>query len=138
MKGMVKIYCDGGARGNPGPAAAACVVFIDNKIVYKHSKYLDETTNNVAEYMSAKLALEWVKKNKEKVGKEVVVVMDSELVTKQLTGDFKVKSPHLRRIYQLVKEIENNMDVNIKYKLVPRNKNKLPDYLVNETLDNNK
>ena len=138
MKRMVKIYCDGGARGNPGPAAAACVVIIDNKVAYKHSKYLEKTTNNVAEYMAAKLALDWVKKNEDRVGKDVVIIMDSELVTKQLTGDFKVKSPHLRRIHQLVKGIENNLDVEIKYKLVPRNKNKLPDFLVNETLDNNK
>ena len=138
MKRMVKIYCDGGARGNPGPAAAACIVIIDNKVVYKHSKYLGETTNNVAEYVAAKLALDWVGKNKEKVGKEVVVIMDSELVTKQLTGNFKVKSPHLKRLYQLIKKIENNLNVKVRYKLVSRDKNKLPDYLVNETLDNNK
>lgn len=138
MKGMVKIYCDGGARGNPGPAAAACIVVVDNKVVYKHSKYLGKTTNNFAEYAAAIMALEWVKKNKGKVTKEVVVIMDSELVVKQLTGDFKVKSSHLKRMHQLIKGIENSINVKIEYKLVPRNKNKLPDYLVNETLDNNK
>ena len=56
----IKIYCDGGARGNPGPASSAFIVFKDRENYYQDSKYLGETTNNVAEYQAVIMALNWL------------------------------------------------------------------------------
>ena len=61
--GEVQIYCDGGARGNPGPGACAFVVMQDKTIVYKEAKYLGKVTNNVAEYNGVINALQWLQDN---------------------------------------------------------------------------
>ena len=90
-KNDLKIFCDGGARGNPGPAAAAFVVFSGNKTLAKEGKYLGSTTNNQAEYNAVLLAMKWLLKNKSNIdGKKVDFYLDSELVVKQLMGEYKV------------------------------------------------
>jgi len=136
MQNHLNIYCDGGARGNPGPAAAAFVVEKLGKVVYKEARFLGKATNNIAEYSAARLALSWLQKQKD-IPEQVVVVMDSELVVKQLLGEFKVKNENLRNLFYSIKTIEKIIPAKIIYKSVPRIKNKIADFLVNETLDEN-
>ena len=132
----ISIYCDGGARGNPGPAASAFAAIVDGKIIHKDSKYLGKATNNVAEYGSVLLALSWLQKNyKKKADIKIVVNLDSELVTKQMAGVYKVKNQKLKELYVEGKEIESTMTAKISYRWTPRDKNKLADMLVNQELD---
>jgi ribonuclease HI len=132
----LKIFCDGGARGNPGPAAAAFVVEKEGKVVYKGSRFLGETTNNVAEYSAVLLAARWLKENSDKI-KEVTFVLDSELVCKQLSRLFKIKNENLRNLYFSIKEVEKTIPTVISYTSTSREKNRLADLLVNRTLDEN-
>lgn len=146
--GLLKIYSDGGARGNPGPAAAAFVVIDKGKVVFNRSKYLGVTTNNVAEYEGVIMALNWLAENSSKLNKKNAhFFLDSELVVNQLSGEYKVKSQNLRPLVEKAKKLEREItgeifskdgdSVNLAYKSVPRAENKLADYLVNKTLDEN-
>lgn len=134
-KGL-KIYSDGGARGNPGPAAAAFVAILEGKVIYKKSKYLGIKTNNFAEYSGVFMAFNWLTKENELKGdRAVVFYLDSELVAKQLLGKYKVKNKTLKPFVSKIKKMENTLDLNISYEVVPRDKNKLADFLVNEVLN---
>ncbi|MFV1917086.1 MAG: ribonuclease HI family protein [Patescibacteria group bacterium] len=133
----IKIYSDGGARGNPGPAAAAFVVISDGRVNYKKAKYLGEATNNVAEYCGVLMALDWLVKDKVVSVKKIGFYLDSELVANQLSGNYKVKNENLKTLILKIKKLEEKSGINIVYKSVPRSKNKLADYLVNEVLDEN-
>ncbi|MFZ5932814.1 MAG: ribonuclease HI family protein [Patescibacteria group bacterium] len=132
----LKIYCDGGARGNPGPAAAAFVVEKNGKVIFREAKFIGESTNNFAEYKAVLLAIEWLLKNKD-FEPEIIFVLDSELVAKQLAGSFKIKNENLRALYFSIKEIEKKISAKIFYTSVPRGKNRLADLLVNKVLDEN-
>ena len=136
---LLKIYCDGGARGNPGPAAAAFVALRDGEaVLYKKAEYLGTKTNNEAEYSAVILALKWLAENPIYAGADsVCFYLDSELVTKQLSGNFKIKSKNLTKLFLAVKSLEKKLSVSTKYNHIPRVKNKLSDYLVNKTLDEN-
>lgn len=116
------IYVDGGSRGNPGPAAAAAI--IGNK---KYSKFLGHKTNNQAEYEAVILALENCP------DKDEIINLDSELVYKQLMGEYKVKNKNIINLYNRAKELLENK--NIKFNLIRREKNKEADALVNQELD---
>jgi ribonuclease HI len=136
-KGL-KIYCDGGARGNPGPAAAAFVIIKDSKVIGKGSKFLGNATNNFAEYQSGILALKWLVNNQHFItNRKVSVILDSELVVSQLSGDYKIKSESLRPLYLAVKNLEKKISAEISFLWSPRTKNKLADFLVNKELDKN-
>lgn len=129
----MKIYCDGGARGNPGPSASSFVVFDSNNIlIYKDSKYLGVATNNVAEYTALIMALEWVKHNAKQ---NVEIVLDSELVKKQMTGEYRIKNITLQGLAMRAKKIEKEIGFNVSYLHTPRKGNPIADALVNETLD---
>lgn len=136
MNNDFKIYCDGGSRGNPGPAASAFVVEKEGKTFYKEGKAIGIATNNIAEYNGAILGLTWLVENKKEVlSDEAIFILDSELVSKQLAGLFKIKNEKLRSLYFIAKELEKKIDKKIIYKNVSRDKNKLADFLVNQTLD---
>jgi ribonuclease HI len=138
MKTEISIYCDGGARGNPGPAASAFIVVKKGRVVHKGSKYLGETTNNVAEYQSALMALDWLdKRGNGDLEEGIVVNLDSELVTNQMSGKYKVKNQRLKGLFLKAKSIESRLPFKVFYKWSPRSKNRLADYLVNEELDKN-
>jgi ribonuclease HI len=136
MQNTLLVYCDGGARGNPGPAAAAIVVEKDGKVIHKQSKYLGRGTNNEAEYSGAILGLEWVSKNITGAEK-ITFVLDSQLVANQLSGKFKVKNENLRNRYYTAKTLEKNISAEINYASVSRDRNKIADFLVNRELDEN-
>ncbi len=134
-KSVLKIYCDGGARGNPGPAAAAFIVVRDGKVIFSKSKYLGVSTNNYAEYSGVLIAVEWLSKNIKERKAGVRFFLDSELVTNQLKGNYKVKSNNLKPLVLKIKEKEKRIPFRISYGSVSRSKNKLADHLVNKVLD---
>lgn len=126
------IYSDGGARGNPGPAAIGAVILsLDGEVIKEISKTIGETTNNQAEYQAIIAGLEAAKD----LGAESVeCFLDSELVVKQLKREYKVKNKELAPLFLKV----HNLSVQFKkisYTHVPREKNKEADRLVNEALD---
>lgn len=127
-----KLYTDGGARGNPGPAAIACVICkMDGTVVKKSGQYIGSTTNNQAEYRALEAGL----KEAGKMGvKELQVLMDSELVVKQMNGQYKIKNADLQPIYQSVKALADEFS-KISFSHVPRELNKEADAEVNRILD---
>ena len=126
------IYTDGGARGNPGPAAAAFVIYgEDGKIIEKDGKYLGETTNNQAEYRAVILALE---RAKDLDAKEIDFYLDSELVVKQLNREYKVRDPDLAPLFLKIWNLSLGFK-KITYTHVSRERNKEADATVNEILD---
>ena len=136
-EGMI-IHTDGGARGNPGPAACAFVVEVEGKIVGKGSLFLGESTNNYAEYQGVLLALKWLSKNSKSYSVDTITFyLDSELVVRQLTGIYKVKDKKLIDLFLQVNSLSRNLGLRILYKNIPRAKNKIADFLLNEELDRN-
>lgn len=132
MNKKVKVYTDGGARGNPGPAAYAFVVLEDDKKIFQDAKYIGETTNNVAEYTAVAKALEFL--TTQAHIKNVDVLLDSLLVKEQLTGRYKIKNENMKRFATAIKALEKNFH-EITYTHIPREKNKDADALVNIALD---
>lgn len=123
---MIKVFTDGGARGNPGPAAIGVVIGAK-----KYSKYLGRATNNQAEYQAVIFALEQAKKLKLQ---ELEINLDSELVCKQLNRQYKVKNANLQKLFLKAYNLSQNFK-QIKFKHIRREKNKLADKLVNQELD---
>ena len=134
----VIIYTDGGARGNPGPAAMG-VVFCNEKgeIIKKYSEFLGEATNNEAEYRAVIFAL---RKFKALFGKklakntEIKLKSDSELLINQLNGKYKILEPKIADLFLKVWNLKIDFK-DVLFKFIPREKNKEADRLVNETLD---
>ena len=134
MQTRLDIYSDGGARGNPGPAAAAYLIVAENGEVQKaEARYLGKRTNNQAEYEALIAALESA------VGlgaEEVVCHLDSELVCKQLTGQYKVKNPELQKLWMKTRELKRCFK-QVSFLNVPRTNSFIQeaDRLVNQELD---
>ena len=128
----VKVFADGGSRGNPGPSASGFVILDkeDNVLVDK-GVYLGVTTNNQAEYTALKLALEECIKNQVH---EVEVYMDSLLVINQVRGIFKVKNRDLWPLHDSVKQLSQKFN-HINFSHVPREFYKSADAAVNRALD---
>ena len=135
-KQTLKIYTDGGSRGNPGPSALGFVVIKDGKIIHKGSRFLGTGTNNEAEYSALIDAYKWLIE-KIKVPKifQIFFYLDSELVVKQLNGLYKIKSSNLKPYFFDIKKYEKLVDATKKYVSIPREQNKLADEMVNEELD---
>lgn len=129
------IFCDGGARGNPGEAAYAFIITdFSGKEIYSESKKIGISTNNTAEYKAVIAALGWIVNNKIETD-EITFNLDSQLVAMQLNGKFRVKSETIRGLYFEVKKLEEIIPARIFYRLVPREKNVRADILVNIALD---
>lgn len=128
------IFADGGSRGNPGPAGIGVVLLDDNnKKVEEISRYIGTATNNVAEYLAAIYGLQEAAYLK---ARKVVLNVDSQLVARQLKGDYKVKDQTLRKFFDLALNLFRMFD-NIEIKEVPREENKDADALVNKALNLN-
>lgn len=127
------VHTDGGARGNPGPAAVGVVIRGNGKTIAAFGKKIGEATNNVAEYSAVIEALKEVKRLRQNVA--VSFFLDSTLVVHQLNGLFKIKQPHLRELLVKVRELEGEVGGVIRYSAVPREQNTQADALVNEALD---
>jgi ribonuclease HI len=128
----VIVHVDGGARGNPGPAAAAAVVSDpDGQVLDEAAEALGVATNNVAEYRALLLGLQ---RARELGATEVEVVNDSELVTKQINGEYKVKHADLKPLHRAATEVLAEFD-HWSVRSVPRAQNAHADALVNQALD---
>jgi len=130
--GTCTIYTDGGARGNPGPAAAAAVIVAaDGTVLAEVTDYLGETTNNVAEYRALILALQ---RALELGCTRIAVKMDSELVVKQIAGQYRVKDSKMIPLHAEVRLLLARFEER-SVAHVSRTANKHADKLVNAVLD---
>lgn len=128
------MYTDGGARGNPGPAAAGVVIQKDGETIATIGQFLGKSlTNNWAEYQALILGLEKLTE----LGytdETVEVRMDSELIVKQMKGEYRVKHADLKTLYRQVQELMDGL-ATVRFVHIPRAQNKEADALVNEALD---
>jgi ribonuclease HI len=142
------IHTDGGARGNPGPAAIGAVIEVEGRTIAKLSRYIGEATNNVAEYEGVIAALEYLRQQVTRDNSQASDVtqekgsmqridfyLDSTLVANQLKGLFKVKEAHLRELLTRIRVLEQEVGGEIHYTVIPREKNTRADILVNHALD---
>ncbi|MDR0888013.1 MAG: ribonuclease HI family protein [Candidatus Methanoplasma sp.] len=130
---MYRIFSDGGSRGNPGPSAYAIVVTKDGRTIHEHSEFLGINTNNYAEYRGL---IAGITKAIELDVKEVEFIMDSELVIKQMRGEFKVKSANIRSLHDDAVAL-SSMIPKVTFTNVRRSELMIPraDALLNKELD---
>lgn len=131
MKGLI-VYTDGGSRGNPGPGGAGAVIYRDGVELEGASLFLGEVTNNIAEYEAIILGVSLAKKYA-KPGETIQMRLDSELATKQLKGEYKIKQEHLKELVARVKE--EIKDFSVTFTHVRREQNKRADELANIAMD---
>ena len=134
MYQRLMLYSDGGARGNPGPAAIAYLALTEKgETVRADSHFIGEHTNNQAEYKALIAALEFASANKVE---EVICHLDSELVAKQLRGEYSVKNFELLKLWRRAQELKRCFK-RIRFENVPRTNICIQraDALVNKTLD---
>jgi ribonuclease HI len=131
-QGTWTLRCDGGARGNPGPAAAAYVLIDEGGAeVEARGEYLGSVTNNVAEYRGLLAGLDAAGR----LGvRSLKVFMDSELVVRQMTGEYRVKNAGLKPLYEQARTRVTRF-ASVAFVAVPREDNARADALVNDTLD---
>lgn len=120
----MKVYTDGASRGNPGNAGIG--IYCPDLNLKLH-EYLGVKTNNEAEYLAVKKALEEIKED------NLEFQLDSELVVKQLNGEYKVKKPELQQINLQIRKLIGNR--NITFAWIPRNQNSVADSLANIAID---
>ena len=127
-----RLSTDGGARGNPGPAAYGYVLEAeDGHVLAAHGEAIGRATNNVAEYSGLVAGMT---KAAELGVRDLEVVSDSELLVKQMRGEYKVKNEALRRLWEEANDLERHFS-RVRYTAVRRAHNELADRLVNEALD---
>lgn len=135
------IYCDGGSRGNPGPAASAFVVQdAGNLVIFQQGFFLGTATNNQAEYQAVVEALKWLSTMNHEPTNLLTInfYLDSELVVKQINGLYKIKDINLKNKYLEIKKLIANSKLMVaNFINIPRENNSQADLLVNQTLDKN-
>ncbi len=126
------LYADGGSRGNPGPAGIGAVILdAKKKKVKELSKYIGETTNNNAEYNALICGLEEIRSLG---GDDVVVSLDSELVVKQINGEYRVKNADIKPLFEkAIAALRDFKSFEIRH--IDRSKNKDADKLVNKAIN---
>jgi ribonuclease HI len=123
------IYTDGACSGNPGPMGIGVAIYRGGKLLKETSENMGEGTNNMAEYLAVRTALE----EGIALGADAIEIRtDSRLVVQQLSGRFRVKSPKLREIKKEIDDLSDGLDV--KYTWVPREKNSVADRLAKEAI----
>jgi ribonuclease HI len=131
MSKKLELYIDGGARGNPGPAGIGVVILGGGKKIKELSRYIGEATNNIAEYNALLYALEEALILR---ADTISVSMDSELVAKQLTGEYRVKDKGIRPLFErAVNMLKSFKSFEIKH--IDRSENKEADKLVNKAIN---
>lgn len=127
----LNIYTDGGAKGNPGPAAIG-VVFEDasGKVIFEHSQSIGQATNNQAEYKAILYALRNAKRYHPV---KTVIHSDSELIVRQLQGKYKIEDKNIKDLFLTCWNKKLEFD-NVEFKLIPRAQNKKADQLVRKEL----
>ncbi|MBP6989479.1 ribonuclease HI family protein [Candidatus Shapirobacteria bacterium] len=128
----LKVFTDGGARGNPGVAGYGVVIEDENKnIVFEEGKFLGIKTNNEAEYMGLIGALDWIDKNRSEA--EIEINSDSQLMVRQMIGIYKVKAEHLKKLWSVAKSLTEGKKV--MFKEIRREYNSKADALANLAMD---
>jgi len=128
---VITAFSDGGSRGNPGESACATVLYTDGEELMYRARRIGVATNNVAEYRGVILALELCVELR---ATEVKLKIDSELVVKQIHGQYKVKHPDLKPLFQKVRLLADGFE-RFSVRHVAREENKRADEIVNLTLD---
>lgn len=133
----VSAYTDGGARGNPGPSAYGIVVYdIHHQIIHQEGKYLGVKTNNEAEYAGLIAVLAWlVDHQSDQLITKINLFSDSELLVRQINGQYKVKSPNLKPLYQTAISLLSRLSVPYTFTHLFRESNVLADQLANQAMD---
>jgi ribonuclease HI len=132
LRVKARLFTDGGARGNPGPAAYGYVLEAeDGTVLASHGEYIGSTTNNVAEYSGLVAGL---RKALELHVPDIEVVSDSELMVKQMRGEYRVKNEALRELFDEADRLARRVG-NVEYRHVKRAHNEEADRLVNAALD---
>jgi len=135
MSRVLSVFTDGGARGNPGPAAIGVIIKDQQgKTIHRFGRTIGEATNNVAEYRAVIEALRWIQAQP-KTHRPLAVNFhsDSTLIVHQIKGDWKIKEAHLKQLVDQVHRLEK--DLAATYTAIPREKNFQADALVNQALD---
>jgi len=136
---LIEIFTDGGARGNPGPAATGFVVKKNGAVVHQHGEFIGEATNNVAEYTAVLKALNWLKNDAKSLITNhrlpITLYLDSKLVVEQLSGRWRIKKNRLQTLAWQIKKTAGELPAKISYQYIPRAQNRLADALVNASLD---
>jgi len=128
-----ELFTDGASRGNPGPAGAgALLISPDGDLLWEGCQYLGEATNNVAEYSALLLGLQQAC---ELQIQSLQVWMDSELIVRQIKGEYKVKKPHLQKFYREAIQLIGKFET-FSIGHIPREENSDADYLANQAIDN--
>jgi len=130
--GTILIATDGGSRGNPGPAGIGAVLYnTEGERIAEVSRYIGETTNNVAEYLAVIYGLHEASRMK---ASQIKLRVDSQLVARQLKGSYRVKDKNIRIFFDLALTLLKCFD-KIEIEEVPREENAEADLLVNQALD---
>lgn len=130
----LKVYFDGGSRGNPGPSAVGAVIYDESgKKLCQLSEFIGEKTNNLSEYIALDKALDLASKYDRK---SILILTDSKLLYSQLKKMWKVKDSDISEIYSSVSEKLGKYEL-VDLRLIPRDENKEADRLVNLALDRN-
>ncbi len=133
VSAKLKVYTDGGSRGNPGPSATGYVLINeDEEVIDEGGEYIGITTNNQAEYQAVKLALKRAREYP--AVKELDFFIDSLLVVNQMNGVFKIRNKDLWPIHEAIKKLASEFD-RVSFTHVKREFNKLADAKVNQALD---
>ncbi len=132
------VHTDGGSRGNPGPAAIGVVICNEkDQVLKEYGEFIGETTNNEAEYRAVisalkKIKAQWGKENAKKAAVEVYA--DSELMVKQLNGEYKISHPTTQKFFIELWNLKTDF-AKVTFTAVPREQNKQADKMVNQALD---
>lgn len=127
-----RLFTDGGARGNPGSAGISFVLYDPKGLILEQGqKFIGRSTNNVAEYSALILGLE---KSLENKIARLDCFSDSELVVRQMVGEYRVKDLNLRELFLKAKSLLPEFEA-ISFTSIPRGQNRLADKLVNEVID---
>jgi ribonuclease HI len=134
MNDILTIYCDGGARGNPGPAGVGVVIVETDGQEKKIGKFIGNKTNNQAEYEAVLYALETVIAEYKEIAR-IDFFLDSELVVKQMNSEYKIKNEQLGSLLIKIRNLIVEHDLEVAFKHIPREKNHHADRLVNQAID---
>lgn len=127
---LLSVHIDGASRGNPGHSAIGILIKRDEKIVTEYGEYIGIKTNNQAEYLALRKALEICSD----MTKEVNILSDSELLINQRNQKYKIRNQELKSLSREIAVLEKNYEIII-YKHIPRSMNSRADFLANRALD---
>ena len=131
--GVLHLYTDGGSRGNPGEAAIGCVLLEPEtgKVLLQHKEAIGVQTNNIAEYKALIAGLALAQRFHPN---RLLCHLDSELIVRQLSGEYRVRMPSLQPLLEEIQELSEKFS-KIEFRHIPRSENALADKLVNQALD---